>query len=282
MTDKELTNKIKIGILANRPLCFAHRGASGLVKENSLQAIMLASLIKGCDGIEFDVHGTGDGQLIVRHNFALKTNKGNKWIRKLFLEEIRKYLSEDESPLLINVLNTLKDYSGVIDIEIKQKGITKSVIDLCKKKEIYKKVVFTTVNKEIYREIREVDKSVAIIFGYPKEKGKDLSQKNWVRPFVRVVTKLMKNRLMKITQKMISEIDTPFISFYHKIITAKVVEYLHQNNRYCIGATINVHNDTGWEESIETMRSMVNSKVDLIKTDYPNLFNHALKTETKS
>lgn len=276
MTTEEFRIKINTSIAGGKPLCFAHRGASGLAKENSLLAIIMASRIKECSGIEFDIHETQDEYLIVRHNFGLKTDKGNKWIKKLLLKEVRKYLSEEESPLLLNVINKLLNYEGVIDIEIKQKGIARKIINLCKEKGVYNKVVFTTVDSDIYREIRDIDDNVAVIFGYPKEKGKDLSQLQLVRPFVKLVVKLMRKRLLNVTKNILSEVDTPFISYYNRIITARVVNYLHENNRFCLGATINVRNDTKEKESIASMTHMLENGVDLIKTDYPNLYRQVI------
>lgn len=51
----------------SRPLVIAHRGASALEYENSLAAFRLAGRL-GADGVELDVHATGDGALVVHHD----------------------------------------------------------------------------------------------------------------------------------------------------------------------------------------------------------------------
>jgi glycerophosphoryl diester phosphodiesterase len=53
-----------------RPLVYAHRGASASLPENTMAAF-LAAVDLGVDGIEFDVHQTSDGHLVVIHDYDL-------------------------------------------------------------------------------------------------------------------------------------------------------------------------------------------------------------------
>jgi glycerophosphoryl diester phosphodiesterase len=53
-----------------RPSAIAHRGASGIAYENSPSAFRLAKQL-GADGVELDVHATGDGVLVVHHHDAI-------------------------------------------------------------------------------------------------------------------------------------------------------------------------------------------------------------------
>ena len=57
---------------SDRPLNFAHRGASYEAPENTLAAFMLAAEL-GADGIELDVQLSKDGQVAVIHDFTLET-----------------------------------------------------------------------------------------------------------------------------------------------------------------------------------------------------------------
>jgi glycerophosphoryl diester phosphodiesterase len=49
------------------PRVIAHRGASGLERENSLAAFRKAVAL-GSDGVELDIHATSDGALLVHHD----------------------------------------------------------------------------------------------------------------------------------------------------------------------------------------------------------------------
>src|SRR5512146_1026748 len=54
-----------------KPLVFAHRGASKVAPENTLPAFE-AAIALGADGVELDVQATADGKLVVFHNPRLE------------------------------------------------------------------------------------------------------------------------------------------------------------------------------------------------------------------
>ena len=53
----------------NRPLIFAHRGASKVAPENTLPAFE-AAIRLGADGVELDVQYSSDGHLVVIHDLT--------------------------------------------------------------------------------------------------------------------------------------------------------------------------------------------------------------------
>src|SRR5262245_49168897 len=58
--------------LANgSPLVFAHRGGRALAPENTLVAFD-AGLAAGADGLEFDVHLSRDGHVVIIHDATLE------------------------------------------------------------------------------------------------------------------------------------------------------------------------------------------------------------------
>lgn len=68
-----------------------HRGAAGTAPENTL-ASMRRALALGVDGIEFDIHRSKDGALVVIHDPTLdRTTNGTGTIAELTLDEIRDY-----------------------------------------------------------------------------------------------------------------------------------------------------------------------------------------------
>ncbi|MEX2642455.1 MAG: glycerophosphodiester phosphodiesterase family protein [Acetobacterales bacterium] len=82
------------------PVVIAHRGASGLAPENTLAAFRKA-IGAGADGMEFDVHLSADGHVVVHHDFTLKpeiARLDGEWLaaegpalRTLTLVELRRY-----------------------------------------------------------------------------------------------------------------------------------------------------------------------------------------------
>ncbi len=53
------------------PMVVAHRGASGSAPENTAASFSLA-LERGADAVEFDIHQTADGRLVVMHDETLE------------------------------------------------------------------------------------------------------------------------------------------------------------------------------------------------------------------
>jgi glycerophosphoryl diester phosphodiesterase len=121
------------------PLIIAHRGASELAPENTLAAFRRA-IEDGAEGIEFDVRLARDGVPVVFHDATLgrlTTNK--KLIAHFTSEELQKIdvgswfnrrrpergderYSAETVPTLERVLDTLKDFRGLLYIELKCKA----------------------------------------------------------------------------------------------------------------------------------------------------------------
>jgi glycerophosphoryl diester phosphodiesterase len=73
----------------DRPLNFAHRGASYEAPENTLAAFLLAAEL-GADGVEFDVQLSRDGEVVVIHDFSLEaTTDGQGLVRDKTLAELK-------------------------------------------------------------------------------------------------------------------------------------------------------------------------------------------------
>lgn len=72
-----------------RPLIYAHRGDSRNHPENTMAALRSA-LELGADGIEFDVHATADGHLVVMHDYDLsRTTSGTGLVHERAFDYVR-------------------------------------------------------------------------------------------------------------------------------------------------------------------------------------------------
>lgn len=70
---------------------WGHRGASADAPENTLAAFELA-VVQGADGIEFDVHRTADGELVVIHDETIdRTSDGTGVVAEMTLAELRRH-----------------------------------------------------------------------------------------------------------------------------------------------------------------------------------------------
>ena len=121
-----------------RPLIIAHRGASALAPENTLAAFQKA-IEDGAEGIEFDVRLAKDGVPVVFHDpnlyrvgriegrvsdftaEELQTLDVGSWFNaKNPRQAVEKFSAETVSTLA-QLLDFLKDYKGLIYIELKCK-----------------------------------------------------------------------------------------------------------------------------------------------------------------
>src|SRR5215210_2384008 len=71
------------------PVNLAHRGASSLAPENTIEAFRLA-LEAGAGGLELDVHMTRDGHIVVIHDATVdRTTSGTGAVSELTIDELR-------------------------------------------------------------------------------------------------------------------------------------------------------------------------------------------------
>lgn len=93
---------------------WAHRGASADAPENTMAAFALAEE-QGADGVEFDVHRSADGHLVVIHDETIdRTTTGRGAVAELPLGELQRHAI----PTLAEVLAWLPEHM-VANIELK-------------------------------------------------------------------------------------------------------------------------------------------------------------------
>lgn len=122
---------------------WAHRGASGYVPENTLEAFQKA-VEMGADGVELDVQLSKDGKLVVIHDETLqRVSDGFGYVKDYTLEELKKLdVSKPISgyrtvriPTLEEVLELLRPTGLTINIECKTgiffyPGLEEKVVNL--------------------------------------------------------------------------------------------------------------------------------------------------------
>src|SRR5919112_3910522 len=73
------------------PVNLAHRGASALAPENTIEAFRLA-VEDGAGGLELDVHMTRDGHIVVIHDAAVdRTTNGSGAVSQMTFDELRTF-----------------------------------------------------------------------------------------------------------------------------------------------------------------------------------------------
>ena len=138
--------------MSRLPLIIAHRGASAQAPENTLAAFQMA-IDAGADGVEFDVQLSLNGVPVVIHDETLErtglrvgsvsdfTAKElghidvGSWFNKKFRKKARPEFANETIPTLTQVLKLLKDFRGLIYIELKPhennfRELSKTVCDV--------------------------------------------------------------------------------------------------------------------------------------------------------
>lgn len=118
-----------------RPDIIAHRGSSRECPENTLAAFTRA-LAQQADGIELDVHGLADGQLVVHHDAVIRLDEetgrgGTAVLREMTLPQLRAVRLPGGHP--VPVLDDVFDLVGplaTVYVEVKAPGIERAIAAL--------------------------------------------------------------------------------------------------------------------------------------------------------
>jgi glycerophosphoryl diester phosphodiesterase len=152
------------------PYVVGHRGAAGLLPENTLvgfrQAIQL-----GCDYVECDVHLSRDKHLVVIHDHTVdRTTNGKGAVAKLSLAELRRLDAGDgqQIPLLAEVLEVIRGHVTLL-CELKgpftPEATARAVVDAG----LAEQVIFTSFDFGRLARIKQLDPSLrtGATFGQP-------------------------------------------------------------------------------------------------------------------
>ena len=137
--------------MAIRPLLLGHRGARAekTVSENTPASFDLA-LAQGCDGFEFDVRLTADGQAVICHDATA---------RGLGIAEFS--AQELALPRLREVLTRYRS-TAFLDIELKVSGLETIAADLLRRLAPARGFVVSSFLPEVLRAIHDLDVTIPL------------------------------------------------------------------------------------------------------------------------
>lgn len=118
-------------------LIIGHRGAAGLARENTLEALQ-AGFDADADMLEFDIRLTKDGILVLHHDFhTIRTHRTASLISRYTLEELKKL---DTSYPVVTFEEVLNKFFGkiLLNIEVKGRGSGRAAAEFLKKHSIKK------------------------------------------------------------------------------------------------------------------------------------------------
>jgi glycerophosphoryl diester phosphodiesterase len=160
-----------------KPLIIAHRGASALAPENTFAAFRQA-IADGAEGLEFDVRLSKDGKVVVFHDATLRRLSDRKnLVSSLTVEELQKIdvgswftkrktnhsngdFSGETIPTLAGLLEFLKDFKGLIYIELKCREseiekLSKAVCEIISDSVLLPQIIVKSFQLEIIPQIKK-------------------------------------------------------------------------------------------------------------------------------
>jgi glycerophosphoryl diester phosphodiesterase len=137
--------------MQNRPLLLGHRGARAEkeIAENTLPSFDLA-LAQGCDGFEFDVRLSADGQAVIYHDAASQGREIAEF-----------HASQLALPLLRDVLARYQK-TAFLDIELKVAEVEVIVTDLLRKSFPVRGFVVSSFLPEVLQTIHRLDSAIPL------------------------------------------------------------------------------------------------------------------------
>lgn len=167
---------------------YAHRGSSGTHPENTMAAFQHAANLP-IHGVEFDVHLTKDGELVVIHDEKInRTSNGKGAIKDLTLAELKQYdfgiwfskeFEGERIPTLREVLTIFLDTTHHINIELKTDviaypSIVEKTLKLVDEMDLQSRVIISSFNHDTLREVKQLS---------PTLPTATLSMKEFENPF---------------------------------------------------------------------------------------------------
>ncbi len=159
----------------NRPLIFAHRGASAQAPENTLPAFELAADM-GADGIEFDVQITADGKLIIHHDLTLgRTEDASGRLRDWTFENLRaldvgSWLGPDYVGLQMPTPEEVVDAVGdrlllnfeIVSDSLRLTGAASLVVEIIQRRNLFDRAMISSFNPLVLRAVRKQEPRIMI------------------------------------------------------------------------------------------------------------------------
>ncbi len=159
---------------------YAHRGSSGTHPENTIAAFKAASDLP-VHGIEFDVHMTKDGELVVIHDEKIdRTSNGKGFVKDMTLKELEKFdfgewyspnFKGEKIPTLREVLKIFTATHHHLNIELKSdvfpyEGMEQKVLSMLDELKLVDRAVISSFNHEMVREVKRLAPGIetAILF----------------------------------------------------------------------------------------------------------------------
>jgi glycerophosphoryl diester phosphodiesterase len=152
-------------------ICIAHRGFAGMVPENTIISFQKAMAFNP-DAMEFDLHLSKDGELVVIHDSSVdRTTNGKGKVAEFTLAELKildagswfdkKYAGE-RIPTFAEVLSLTKNKVNLL-IELKAAGTAEKAIPMLEQFDMLDQVIITSFNPEYLKIAKQLNPQISMM-----------------------------------------------------------------------------------------------------------------------
>ena len=253
------------------PVNLAHRGASALAPENTIEAFRLA-VEDGAGGLELDVRMTRDGHIVVIHDATVdRTTNGSGAVSEMTFHELRRFdaghdFSPDGEPTrpyrgrgvqVPTLGEVLEEFPGVavnIDIKAGTPGIEETLFRVLREADALRRVLVVSIPHARVKRFRKISGGHVSTGASRREIGiffisSRLSLERLVRPAYDAVQVPLRHRGIR-------------------VVTPRFVRAAHARGVRVDAWTINQAHE---------MRRLLDFGVDVIMTDRPGTLAEVLK-----
>ncbi len=200
---------------SNQVLIIGHRGANAVAPENTLKAFQIAIDLKA-DYVEFDVHQSKDGEVIIIHDSNTSRTTGHKGsIPEMTLAEIKKLNAGEgeQIPTLDELIQLAKGKIG-LQIEIKAPGMAQNIVDKLRDANLIESTIVSSFDHDELIEIQKIE------------------------PRLKLAALVLKMRRGKVIQKALDN-NFSYIHPEFHFIKKPAIDAAHENNIKINAWTVN-------------------------------------------
>jgi glycerophosphoryl diester phosphodiesterase len=261
------------------PVNLAHRGASALAPENTIEAFRLA-VEAGAGGLELDVHMTRDGHIVVIHDASVdRTTNGTGAVSEKTLDELRgfdagyNFSPEGGStrpyrgkgirvPTLGQVLEEFPEVAVNIEMKAPTPGIEETVLRVLREANASGRALVVSTPHTIVKRFRKISGGLI-----------STGASRWE---ITVFYTLSKLRLERLLRPAYDALQVPLLHRGIPVVTPRFIRAAHSRGVRVDAWTIN---------QADEMRRLLDLGVDVIMTDRPGtlaevLDPHAARSST--
>jgi glycerophosphoryl diester phosphodiesterase len=235
---------------------YAHRGGSKLRPENTVLAFD-HGLSLGADGLEFDVHLSRDGVVVVHHDPTLdRTTNGHGPLAALTADELARLDAGARFPGFVGAAGgvptlreVLRRYSStriIIELKLNDPALAHKTIDEVRAADAVDRVSLGSFGARVLRAARAYEPCVAT--GSSREETRLFLYRSWVRWPVR--------------QPAYREFQVPELAGSTRVVSPRFVRYAHEANCPVKVWTVDEESD---------IRRLLSWGVDAIISDRPDV-----------